>query len=228
MLVIGVTGGIACGKSTVARMFGHLGGKVIDADRIAHSVVKPKTAIWQRVVDEFGTRKSAASEGILNKDLSINRRRLGRIVFADQRKRKKLEKIIHPRVIEIIEGTVAKTRKSAASVKKQQSAPSPELSAIIIDVPLLIEANLVSLVEKLVVVTASRRTQIVRLRRSGLTEVEAIRRIDSQMPLRDKEPLGDYVIRNDGNLEETARQVREIWKRINKYEGTVPGTVTGG
>ncbi|MCD5390458.1 dephospho-CoA kinase [candidate division NPL-UPA2 bacterium] len=218
MLVIGITGGIACGKSTVARMFGRLGAEIIDADRIAHSVIEPGTSAWQRVVDEFG-------RGILNKNLAVNRRKLGRIIFADSEKRRKLEEIIHPRVIEIIKKTAARTRKSAASVKKQQSASGLELSAIIIDAPLLIEANLVSLVEKLVVVTASRKTQIVRLRRSGLTEGEAIRRIDSQMSLREKEALADYVIRNDGNLKETARQVREIWKQINKYDGTVPGTV---
>ncbi|MCK4325716.1 dephospho-CoA kinase [bacterium] len=209
MLVIGITGGIACGKSTAAKMFGHLGGKVIDADRIAHKLIKPGTAIWQRVVDEFGTRKSAASEGILNKNLSINRRRLGRIVFADQRKRKKLERIIHPGVIEVIEEAVTR-------IKKQQSAPSPEPSAIIIDVPLLIEANLVSMVDKLVVVVASRKNQIKRLRRSGLAEVEAIRRIDSQMSLRKKEKLADYVIRNDADLEETMKQVRKIWEDMNK------------
>ncbi|MCK4262386.1 dephospho-CoA kinase, partial [bacterium] len=162
-----------------------------------------------RVVDEFGTRKSAASEGILNKNLSINRRRLGRIVFADQRKRKKLERIIHPRVIEVIEEAVTR-------IKKQQSAPSPEPSAIIIDVPLLIEANLVSMVDKLVVVVASRKNQIKRLRRSGLAEVEAIRRIDSQMSLRKKEKLADYVIRNDADLEETMKQVRKIWEDMNK------------
>ena len=202
MLVIGVTGGIACGKSTVARMFGRLGEKVIDADRIAHDLIKPSTAIWQRVVDEFG-------KGILNKNSAINRRRLGRIVFADPKKRKKLEELIHPRVIEVIEETVAK-------IKKQPRAPSSEPSAIIIDAALLIEANLVSMVDKLVVVVAGRRTQIKRLKRSRLTEAEAVRRIASQMPLREKENLADYVIRNDGDTEETRKQVRKIWKEINK------------
>jgi len=95
MLILGLTGGIACGKSTVAHLLETRGAKVIDADKIAHEVMRPGTNVWKGIVDYFG-------KSILNKDSSINREKLARIIFAEEKKRRKLEEIVHPAVIKII------------------------------------------------------------------------------------------------------------------------------
>ncbi len=198
MLILGLTGGVACGKSTVARIFESLGAEVIDADEIAHEVMRPRTVAWKRLVGYFGN-------GILNEDLSINRTELGEIVFASARKRQKLEEVVHPAVIKTIKKKI-----------KEFSIFNFQFSTIVIDAPLLIEVNLTSLIDKLVVVSAWRRTQMRRLKESGLKGSEAEKRIDSQMPLEKKIRLADYVIRNNGSLRETERQVKRVWKDILK------------
>ena len=198
MLILGLTGGIACGKSTVARIFESLGAEVIDADEIAHEVMRPGTSAWKRLVDCFG-------KGILNKDLSVNRTELGKIVFASARKRQKLEEIVHPAAIKTIKKKI-----------KELSTVNCQLSTVVVDAPLLIEAGLISLINKLVVVSAWRRTQMRRLKESGLEESEAAKRIDSQMPLEKKIKLADYVIRNNGSLRETEKQVKRVWKEIKQ------------
>jgi len=197
MLIIGVTGGIACGKSTVAGMFRGLGAEVIDADKIAHQAMRPRTAVWKKIGELFG-------KDILNEDLSINREKLGKIVFSSTKERRRLEKIVHPVAIKAIKKKI----KDCSNLKIQP------LTIIVIDAPLLIEANLTSLVDVLVVVSAWRRTQMRRLKASGLKENEAAKRIDSQMSLRSKIKLADYVIRNNGSLAAVERQVEKVWKEI--------------
>ena len=200
MLILGLTGGIACGKSTVARLFGSLGAEVIDADEIAHEMMEADTKVGKEIIDYFG-------KGILSEDLSINRTELGKIIFFSVRKRRKLEDIVHPAVIK----TIKKKIKALSSVNCQ-------LSTVIIDAPLLIEAGLTSLINKLIVVSAGRRTQMRRLQKSGLGGSEAERRIDSQMPLKKKIKLADYVIRNDDSLAETEKQVKRVWEDIRKAD----------
>ena len=180
MILVGLTGGVATGKSTVAKMFKECGAVVIDADELAHEVVKPGTPAWREIVAFFG-------KTVLNQDRSLNRQALGSIVFRNPKKRRQLERIIHPRV----------AREQARLTK--QAARTDPTAVVIYDVPLLFEAGIDTRVDKTLVVTADRETQLARLKkRNGMSRVEAIRRIRSQMPLSKKVRLADIVI--DGTL----------------------------
>jgi dephospho-CoA kinase len=176
-MIIGLTGGIAGGKTTVAGLFKEKGALVLDADKIAHRVIKPGRPAYKKIVRYFGPE-------ILNKNRSVNRRRLAGIVFSSPRKLKKLNGFVHPEVIKIILAQVKKWKKKRI---------------IVIDAPLLIEAGLHKKVDKLVVITCSRPVQMKRLlKEKGLSKKEAGLRISSQMPLKDKIKLADELI--DGEL----------------------------
>ena len=180
MILVGLTGGVATGKSTVAKMFKQCGAVVIDADELAHEVVKPGKPAWREIVGIFG-------KAVLNQDRSLNRQALGSIVFRNPKKRRQLEHIIHPRV----------AREQARLTK--QAARTDPTAVVIYDVPLLFEAGIDKRVDTTLVVTADRETQLARLKkRNGLSRVEAIRRIRSQMPLSKKVRLANIVI--DGTL----------------------------
>jgi dephospho-CoA kinase len=180
MIVVGLTGGLASGKSTVAKMFKQCGAVVIDADELAHEVVKPGKPAWREIVKTFG-------KTILNQDCSLNRQALGNIIFRNPKNRRHLERIIHPRVAR------EQTRLTRHAAQKDPHA------VVIYDVPLLFEVGIDKRVDKTIVVTADRETQIARLKkRNGLTLAEAIRRIRAQMPLSKKVRLADIVI--DGTL----------------------------
>jgi dephospho-CoA kinase len=180
MILIGLTGGVATGKSTIAKMFKQCGAVVIDADELARDVVKPGKPAWRQIVKMFG-------KTVLNPDRTLNRHALGAIVFSRPGKRRRLERIIHPRVAR------EQQRLTRQAVRKNPKA------VIIYDVPLLFEAGIDKRVDKTIVVTADRNTQIVRLKtRNGLSGADAIRRIRSQMPLSKKIRLADIVI--DGTL----------------------------
>jgi dephospho-CoA kinase len=180
MILVGLTGGVATGKSTVAKMFKQCGAVVIDADELAHEVIKPGKPAWRAIVTLFG-------KTMLNQDRSLNRQALGSIVFRNRTKRRQLERIIHPRVA-----------REQARLTKQAARTDPK-AVVIYDVPLLFEAGIDTRVDKTLVVTADRETQLARLKkRNGLSRVEAIRRIRSQMPLSKKVRLADIVI--DGTL----------------------------
>jgi dephospho-CoA kinase len=176
MMLIGLTGGVATGKSTVAKMFGRCGAVVIDADQLAREVVQPGKPAWQDIIHTFGT-------GVLNPDRTINRQTLGSLVFSHPRKRRQLERIIHPRVA-----------REQQRLTRQAAKIDPE-AIVIYDVPLLFEAGIDKRVDKIVVVTADRETQIARLsKRNGLSRFEALRRIKSQMPMNRKCQLADFVL----------------------------------
>lgn len=176
MILVGLTGGVATGKSTVAKMFKECGAVVIDADELAHEVVKPGKSAWREIVKTFG-------KTVLNTDRSLNRQALGRIVFRNPKKRRQLERIIHPRVA-----------REQARLTKQAARTDPQ-AVVIYDVPLLFEAGIDTRVDTTIVVAADRKTQVARLKkRNGLSQAEAIRRIRSQMPLAKKIQRADHVL----------------------------------
>jgi dephospho-CoA kinase len=180
MILVGLTGGVATGKSTVAAMFKRCGAVVIDADILARTVVAPGKPAWREIVKEFG-------HDMLNADRTLNRQAVGAIVFRNKATRRRLERIIHPRVAR------EQMRLTRAAAKKDPRA------VVIYDVPLLFEAGIDTRVDRTIVVTADRETQITRLRkRNGFTRTEALRRINSQMPLAKKVARADYVL--DGTL----------------------------
>ncbi len=176
MILVGLTGGVATGKSTVAKMFKHCGAVVIDADELAHEVVKPGKPAWREIVKTFG-------KTVLNPDRTLNRRELGAVVFGNRTKLRRLERIIHPRVA-----------REQARLTRQAERKDPH-AVVIYDVPLLFEAGVNKRVDTIIVVTADRETQITRLKnRNGLSRAEAIRRIDSQMPLAKKIQRADHAL----------------------------------
>lgn len=193
MLIVGLTGGYASGKSTVAGMFAEMGTVIIDADILARKVVEPGKSAWNKIVEHFG-------EKVLNEDKTLNRKTLGEIVFNDETERKRLESIIHPRVLE-------EEQKAIYEIRKKD----PE-AIVILSVPLLIESGHHKICDRIVVVTVDEQTHIQRLvKRDDFSREEAIKRISTQMPLSEKVKYADFVIDNSGSLEETKRQVRKIF-----------------
>lgn len=194
-VVIGLTGGIACGKTTIARILKRLGAIVIDADLESKRLVRTGSPVWNKLVKEFGS-------AILNPDNSINRRRLGNMVFGDEQKLAKLNAIIHPGVMEHI------------SAKIQRYKKSMQWPAIILDAPLLFEAGADQLVDVVWVVAVDRKTQIDRLiNRDKMEHQQAIQRIEAQMPLAEKTARADAVINNLGTRRETRELVLSLWRR---------------
>jgi dephospho-CoA kinase len=191
-LLVGLTGGIATGKSTVSRMFAHLGCKVIDADQLAREVVMPGQPAHAAIVAEFGA-------GVLQEDGYLDRKKLGRIVFADPARRRRLEAITHPAVRARFQRLLAVYEEEAFE------------GIVIWDVPLLIEGGGHAAMDRVVVVVAEETTQLARLMaRDGFAEEEARARIRSQMPLADKARVAHHVIDNSGDRARTEAQVRQV------------------
>ncbi|MBA2878440.1 MULTISPECIES: dephospho-CoA kinase [Anoxybacillus] len=188
MLTIGLTGGIASGKSTVAAMFRDLHIPVIDADEIAHRVTAINGEAYKPIVEAFG-------RDILDANGAIDRRKLGTIVFDDEQKRKQLNAIVHPLV-----------RKHMLQQKEQYAKQKEK--AVVLDIPLLFESKLEHLVDRILVVYVDEQTQLHRLcERNGFSVEEARARMKAQMPLEEKRKKADAVIDNNGTIEETKRQL---------------------
>lgn len=200
LLLVGVTGSIACGKSTVTAMLEEKGALLIDFDRIAREVVKPGTRGLEAIVDCFGSR-------VLDKDGSLNRKTLSRIIFGDREKRKKLERITHPPIFESFFHQVREiARRNPGAIVQ-------------VAVPLLIELKLQFLFERIIVVALSPEEQVRRLAaRDGVSEEAATHMVASQLSVAAKIPFADYVVRNDGSLEETQDQVERIWRELKKIQ----------
>ena len=196
MLNVGLTGGIACGKSTVARMLAERGAIVIDFDELAHAVIEPEGPVWREIVHYFG-------EGILLTDGRIDRRKLGAVVFADAGKREILNALVHPAVFE-------GWRKRLGEIGR-----SADEAIVISDIPLLIESGLQSQVDLVLLVYLSPEEQIRRLMdRDGYDREEALQRIASQMPIEQKVSRADLVIDNGGSPEQTGREVDRVWEEL--------------
>lgn len=196
MTIIGLTGGIASGKSTVSRILKELGAEVIDADLVAKEIIRPQSPAWKELVAAFG-------KGILNDDKTINRRKLGQIVFGNSTALAKLNAITHPRIIEKIKDKIREIQNR------------DEQKIIVIDAPLLIEAGMVPLTDEVWVVVVDPETQLHRLMaRDHFTFQEALNRLNAQLPLAEKMKYARRIIDNRGSIEETAREVRRLWEEL--------------
>lgn len=194
VVVLGVTGGIACGKSEAGRILDGMGFAVCDADRVAHKLMKKGTPVYSQVVDRFGSR-------ILSDNGEISRLILGEIVFKDPDQRKILDGLVHPAVREALVEWIAEKR-------------SEERSAAVL-IPLLFESGMQDLGWDAVVCVSSREKDVFqRLENRGLTREDAERRLRSQMPLVEKEKLADHVVPNYGTLEELERAMRDAVEAI--------------
>ena len=194
-LLVGLTGGIATGKSTVSEIFRHLGCVVIDADVLAREVVEPGEPAYAAIVAEFGP-------GILQRDGTLDRKKLGAIVFADPEKRKRLEALTHPRIRERF------------AARLQELVEREFAGVVIFDAPVMIESGNYTTMDRLVVVVTDTATQRARaLDRDGDRE-EIERRIASQMPLAEKARLADHVIDNSGGREATIAEVRRVHRAL--------------
>ncbi|MDR5684229.1 MAG: dephospho-CoA kinase [Armatimonadota bacterium] len=197
MKVVALTGGIASGKSTVARLLRELGAEVIDADQIAREVTAPGQPALAEVVAAFG-------EAYLLPDGGLDRRKLGELVFADPQARAKLNAIVHPRVR-------ARLREARERIARER----PD-TVLVMDIPLLFESDVPDYEGMdAIVVYASPETQIARLMaRDGLSRDQAQARLRAQIPLADKLPRARWVVHNDGPLADTRTQVARIWEEI--------------
>lgn len=193
MVVIGVTGGVGTGKSTVSKMLASLGAHVLDADSIVHQVIQPGGAAYDGLVAAFGPEVVRPVDG------TIDRRRLGQLAFADPEGTILLNSIVHPPVIEVIKAQLADLAAQGTAVA-------------VLDVPLLFESGLDKLCDKVWVVTADPEVRRRRVEmRNGPAAEEIIRREAWQMPMAEKVARADAVIDNGGSQDETLRQVERLW-----------------
>ncbi len=204
-LLVGVTGGIASGKSTVTGILKELGAPLIDYDAIARQVVEPGMPAWKEIVGYFGCH-------VLQEDKNIDRKKLSKIVFRDSEKRKKLESFTHPWIHkQFVEKLDEITKKMSGAI-------------IQVSIPLMIEQNLQYMFHKLVVVYIPEEKQIERLMaRDRISEEEARRIIKAQLPIDEKIRYADFVITNSGTPEETKRQVQELWRNLKKLQNKMVG-----
>lgn len=194
MHVIGLTGGIASGKSTVSGILSQLGAFILDADQIAHAVMEPGYPAWEDIVNTFG-------KAVLLADRTIDRRELGNIVFHDKSARNRLEEIMHPRIKQCIEDKIKEYARRDGKI-------------LVLDIPLLYEVGWQELASEVWVVYVDSDTQLQRLmHRSGLSPDEAAVRIAAQMDLAAKARLADVVIDNNGDLQRTRGQVFDAWEK---------------
>lgn len=201
MLKIGLTGGIACGKSFALNEFRQLGVRCIDADGVAHQVILPGEPAYRDIVEHFGT-------GILGDDSAIDRTKLGAAVFGNERQRQRLNGIVHPRIHQELDRRLARLQREAAS--------APALAMV--DAALMVETGSYRKYDRVVVVSCRPEQQLERLLgRGGLTREEAQARIDSQMPIGEKVRYADFVIDNSGDRGRTRERVREVHRQLLQF-----------
>lgn len=199
-LLLGVTGGVASGKSTVARMLEEMGAPIIDFDLLSRRVVEPGKPAWNAIVAYFG-------EQVLLPDKTLDRKKLSEIVFRDQEKRKKLEGFTHPRIYE-----------EFVRLVKEHASQGPN-AIIQVVIPLLIEANLQYLVHKLLLVYIPAEIQAKRLmERDGISREMAQSILAAQLPIEEKKAYADFIVDNSGPLDETKRQVEAVWQKLKDFQ----------
>ena len=197
MPTVGITGGIAGGKTTVAQMLADLGAIVISADEIAREITAPGSEALIEIERRFGGE-------YIRDDGSLDRAKLGAHVFRSKSDRSELEAITHPRIGALLRRRISDARKE-----------NPK-AVIAVEVPLLFEAGMQDWFDAVVTVVTSREKQLERLKAKGLTKDDAVRRIGAQMRIEEKAELADYVIRNDGDMAALTEAVKGLWKNIEK------------
>tara|TARA_B100000315_G_scaffold258828_1_gene312344 strand:+ start:915 stop:1502 length:588 start_codon:yes stop_codon:yes gene_type:complete len=195
MKIIGLTGGIGSGKSTVAGFLAELGALIIDADKVGREVLKPGTKIWQQVVATFGGQ-------ILTPDGEINRKKLASLVFGSPGRLELLSRLMHPEIYKRIKAQLLEYRRQQDSV-------------VILEAPLLVEAGWTELVDEVWVITASETTVLERLKQQlGLSQKESLARIRSQLPARERAKHADVVLNTELGLDELRTKVKKLWQRL--------------
>lgn len=195
-LIVGLTGSMGSGKTAAGNFFKELGAEVLEADQICRDLVQPNMPAWKEIVQNFG-------EDILNPDQTLNRGKLGAMVFSDDRKKKTLEGILHPKVF-------AEETKRFEILKNKNPA-----AILIVDAPMLIESGNHEKMDRVVVVASDEKTQIERLAgKNRWSREEISRRIAKQMPLKEKIEKADYIINNNGALEHLRSQVKDIFQKL--------------
>lgn len=195
MKVIGLTGGIGSGKSTVSQFLAELGAVIVDADRVGHEAFKPDTDVWREVVAAFGRQ-------ILTPNGDVDREKLGETVFANPESLLRLNQITHPRIYEMVKARLEEYRRQGVSV-------------VVLEAPLLIETGWSSLVDEVWVTVAPEPTVLRRLKeRAGLSEQQSLARIRAQLPSEERVKHADVVINNDCSLNELKAKVRELWQAL--------------
>jgi len=195
VITVGLTGGIAAGKSTVASLMARLGAGVLDADEVVRELQRPGTWVYQAILQAFGP-------SIVQRDGTIDRKRLGEMVFQDEGARRQLEATVHPALVAAIE-------------QRLRAFEAQGMKLCVVELPLLIEAGAQERFDWVVVVTAPEEVQVSRLMADrGLSREEALARIRSQMPLHEKVRVADFVIENAGDLQEVERRVQELYQAL--------------
>jgi dephospho-CoA kinase len=193
--VIGLTGGMGSGKSTVSQLLAEFGAVIIDADKVGHEAYQPNTKTWRDLVAAFG-RQIVAQDG------SIDRKKLGAIVFGSPEQLEHLNHIVHPRMFEMMKERIEQYRQQGVKV-------------VVLDAAILFEANWTPLVDEIWVVIASESLVITRAKaRTGLPEEQIRSRLNSQMPVEEKVKKANVVIQNDGTFEDLQVQVRNLWGKL--------------
>ena len=197
MKVIGLTGGIGSGKSTVSRFLAELGAVIIDADKVGHEALKPDTELWREVVASFGRQ-------ILTPSGDIDREKLGEIVFSNPDSLARLNRIMHPRLYNIVKAQLEEYRRQGIGV-------------VVLEVPLLIEAGWTSLVDEVWVTVASKATVLKRLEKQvRLSKSKSLARIRSQLSSAERTRHANVIIDTDGEFDELRANVEKLWdKRVS-------------
>jgi dephospho-CoA kinase len=198
MLIVGLTGGVASGKTAVSQILKEEGAYIIDADQIARELVQPHKPAWNELIRAFGKE-------ILQEDGTIHRKKLAEKIFADLKQRKLLNQILHPQI------------KQEMDRRTREIGQKDPEAIVVIDAPLLVELGAHRKVDKLIVVTSTPVQQTERLKeRDGRSPEEAQGILSSQMPVEEKAKLADFIIRNEGSLEETKKRAKKVFKELKK------------
>jgi len=206
MLTVALTGGIASGKSVVAKILEELGCYIHNADKIAHDLMEPEKPVWKKIVAHFGIK-------ILNEDKTINRSRLGKIIFSDEKERRFLNELIHPLVLE-------KKKEIINRIEKEG-----HYNIFISEAALTIEAGFADFFDKIIMTYCKKEVQIERLmERDGISQKQAMKKIKSQMQPQEKLKYADYIIDTSGSLQSTVEQTERVYRNLmmdNEMKNTI-------